>query len=377
MSRIAFIWQGTAGPTLINRLVAAGHDLIYLEKAAQQASEAAPQAGRAAADLAEALAEAEIVMTVLTSPQEVEDIYLGDGGIFEKANAGTCFIDLTTSSPRLARELHALAAVHDHPFVEAPFELGVPPQWDEHPLGLQDPKKSMTEALVPLRIFAAGEPDGLAVALPLLRALASDVVNCGLPGMGNAVRLASLIAVAGSLIGLVEAASFAILSGVEKERILEVMNAGSSGSAVAGYFGQHILDEDFYFGGDLRQFFNELTVALDAADELGLVLPGLDTAHQLYDLLVMVGGGDKGIHALALLYTDEEHATQHGLNWELAQRAMDVYERIYDAFEEDDYYGDDEDYDCDDPNCGLPHHHHHDDDEEGRPPSIGGYFSEN
>jgi 3-hydroxyisobutyrate dehydrogenase len=208
----------------------------------------------------------------------------------------------------------------------------------------------------------------------LLHSLANDIVDCGLPGAGTAVRLGSLIAMAGALMGVVESVNFASLSGVDKDHILEAMNAGSCGSAVAGYFGRHILDEDFYFGGDLREFFNDLTVALDAADELDLVLPGLETAHQLYDLLVMVGGGDKGIHALALLYTDEERASKHGLNWELAQRAMDVYEHVGDG--DDDFYYDDED-DCDDPDCGHHHHHHFDEDDGAVPPTMSGYFSEN
>ncbi|MDR1421493.1 MAG: NAD-binding protein [Coriobacteriales bacterium] len=370
MSKIAFIWQGVHGPALIDRLAQAGHDLVYLEKSGQKTAESSPRAGCAAKDLTDVLASAEIVMTLLDSPQEVEEVYLAGGGIFEKAPAGAAFIDLTTSSPRLARELHALAAVHDHPFVEAPFEMSVTAWWDEHPLGLENLDTSLAPSLVPVRIFAAGEPDSLALTLPLLRLLAPEVVDCGLPGAGCAMRLSSLIAVAGALMGLIESMSFASLSGVGQERILEVMNVGACASAVTSYFGKHILDEDFDFGCDLWQFFNDLTVALDAADELDLVLPGLETAHQLYDLLVMVGGGDKGIHALALLYTDEGRATQHGLNWELAQRAMDVYERVLDGYDDDDYYYDDDD-DCDDPECG---HHHHDDDQR---PSIGHYFSEN
>jgi 3-hydroxyisobutyrate dehydrogenase len=378
MSRIAFIWQGAYGPALIDRLAEVGHDLVYLEKSGQKPLEPAPAAGRAAASLSEALAQAEFVMTLLTSPQEVEDTYLGDGGIFEKAAAATCFIDLTTSSPRLARELHALAAVHDHPFVEAPFEMSVPTLWGEHPLGMEgmgDPDQSCEDTLVPLRVFAAGEPDSLTLALPLLKTLAPDVIDCGLPGAGSAMRLASVIAVAGSLMGVIEAVSFANLSGVSKDRVLKLLESGFSNSMVANHFGRHILEEDYSFGRDLRRFFNALTVALDAADELELVLPALETAYQLYDLLVMVGGGDKGIHALALLYTDEEQATRHGLNWELAQRAMDVYERASEGYDDDDYYYDDDD-DCDDPECGH-HHHHYDEDEGGVPPSMGRYFSEN
>jgi 3-hydroxyisobutyrate dehydrogenase len=372
---IAFIWQSDwedVGLAFARRLADAGHELAVLCRGGHKSSalsaagaagaadtagttarapQALPSGIRQARSLADAIGGAEAILTLLATPQEVEDVYLSNGGIFEKAAPASLFIDLSTSSPRLAKELYALAAVHDHSFVEAPFE------GDAHSL----------------RILVAGEPDNLARALPLLHILTPRVVVAGLPGSGMALKLASQIALAGALMGLVEAIAFATLSGVEKERVLEVVNESAAASAVARAFGQHILDEDFYHGLNLRLFFNDLTCALDAADDLDLALPGLETAHQLYDLLVLVGGGEKGIHALALIYCDEARCAQHGLNWELAQRAMDVYERASEGYDDyDDYDYDDEE--CDDPNCGHHHHHYHDEDER---PSMGGFFSSN
>ncbi|MDR1714157.1 MAG: NAD-binding protein, partial [Coriobacteriales bacterium] len=290
-----------------------------------------------------------------------EDIYFGSGGILEKAAEGSLFIEMTTSSPKLAREMHALAAVHDHGFVEAPLE--------------GDPTVSTT-SFEALRLFAAGEPDNLKLAAPVLEAISPNVVQAGLPGLGMAAKAVTQIALAGALLGVVEAVTFALLAGIDKERIVGLLNDGLTASAVAGYYGQKTIDEEFYFGGDLHSFFCDLTVALDAADELDLALPGLETAHQLYDLLVLVGGGEKGIHALALIYYDEQRCASHGLNWELAQRAMDVYERAGEGYYEDYDFDDDE---CDDPNCSHHHHHHGDDedDDDGEAPSMGDLFSAN
>jgi hypothetical protein len=120
---------------------------------------------------------------------------------------------------------------------------------------------------------------------------------------------------------------------------------------------------------ELQQFFFDLSGALDAADESNLALPGLETAHQLYDLLVLVGGAKKGIHALALIYYDEERCTRHGLNWELAQQAMDVYENVEEAAYVDDDY-DDEDYDDLDFGQFPPHHG-------DGPPIMNRFFSPN
>jgi 3-hydroxyisobutyrate dehydrogenase len=390
---IAFIWQRdweTLGNSLAQKLVDSGYELTIFVRNGQTgngSTKAALSADvRQAKSLAAAVKGAEIVLTLLGTSQEVEDVYLGDGGILAKAAPASLFIDLSTSSPRLAKELHALAAVHDHAFVEAPLEgdigvgetesLSLEKSFGKTTPGLsaseQDVLTPNTSVVEGLRIFAAGESDNLKRALPILRILAPRVINVGLPGSGVALKLSAHIALACALMGVVEAITFATVAGVQKDRILEVINQGVAASAVARAFGKKILDEDFCHGCDLRLFFNNLTCALDAADELDLALPGIETAHQLYDLLVLVGGGQKGIHALALIYYDETRCARHGLNWELAQRAMDVYERANETYDDYDYDYDDEE--CGDPHCNHPHHHFYGDDERS---SMGGYFSPN
>jgi 3-hydroxyisobutyrate dehydrogenase len=300
--------------------------------------------------LAEAVDGAQTIITLLGAPQEVEDVYLGEGGVLENAAPASLFIDLSTSNPKLVKEIYALATVHDHRFVEAPVDGDV----DYIQTGNY-------------KLYAAGEPDNLAAARPILGTLAQEVLEVGLPGSGVALKLASRIALAGAMMGVVEATSFALASGVDSAQILTVLNNNPYVSTLAQAFGQRIITENFYYGLDLNRFFSDLEKALTAADEAGVALPGLETAHQLYDLLVLVGGRQRGIHALALIYFDEERCAKHGLNWALAQKAMDVYERAGDEAY-DDFYPDDED--CDDPDCK----HHHGDE---NPPGMGHYFSHN
>ncbi|MDR2587698.1 MAG: NAD(P)-dependent oxidoreductase [Coriobacteriales bacterium] len=381
---IAFIWQNdweALAFSFVRRLADVGHEVSFFARGMQRdegALEAALPAGvRRASSLAAAVKQAEVVLTLLSSPQEVEDVYLGEGGVLEKAAPASRFIDLSTSSPRLAKELNALAAVHDHSFIEAPLEGGViggESGADDAAAGGAAPA-AVTPTLQAdaLRILAAGEPADIESALPLLRVLTPQVIVAGLPGSAVALKLASQIGLAGALMGVIEAITFAKVSGVADEHIFEVVSQSAAASEVSRVFGKKVLSEDFSSGPMLRLFFNDLASALEAADELELALPGLETAHQLYDLLVLVGGGPKGIHALALIYYDEVRCAQHGLNWELAQRAMDVYERAGDNYDDYDYDYDDED--CDDPNCNHPHHHHSDGDD--KPPSMSGFFSSN
>jgi len=302
--------------------------------------------------LGSAVKRAGVVLTLLNTSQEVEDIYLGTGGVFENAAPASLFIDLSTSNPKLAKEIHALAAVHDHGFIDAPLD--------------GDADSFQTGSF---RIYAAGEPDNLEKALPILHALTPDVVVAGLPGSGSTMKLASQIALANAIMGVVEAITFSLVAGLRGEQILSALERNAAARITAQAFGKKIIDEEFYYGLELQQFFFDLSAALNAADDYGLALPGLETAHQLYDLLVLVGGAKKGIHALALIYFEEDRCTRHGLNWELAQQAMDIYERANDgAYDDLDY--DDE---CDDEDCRYHSHYRHD---EG-PPTMSRYFSSN
>ncbi|MDR0350039.1 MAG: NAD(P)-dependent oxidoreductase [Coriobacteriales bacterium] len=408
----AFIWcheQDALGRSLARQLLDAGCELSTFVRGG--ATGAPDERENRRRTLAEAVRATDIVLTLFGGSQEVEDAYLGQSGIFDAAADASLFIDLSTSSPRLAKELCALATVHDHGFVEAPLELSLdaglgtrtgskdvagadggalahapadggataPADGDaDAPASAAAPADGDGGATAPadapapdiLRIFAAGEPDDLKRALPILRLLTPHVVEAGLSGSGMALKLASQIALAGALMGVVEAVTFASLAGVEPDRIPLILEEGSASSTVARALGQRILDEEFYYGGDLRQFFNELTCALDAANAFDLTLPGLETAQQLYDLLMLVGGGGRGIHALALIYGDEEQCLAHGIDWELAQRAMDVYERV-EGDEDFDFDFDYDDEDDDEADCG--HQHHRDDDL----PLMGGYFSTN
>ncbi|MDR1184623.1 MAG: NAD(P)-dependent oxidoreductase [Coriobacteriales bacterium] len=400
---IAFILQddwGVLGSVLIKRLVDAGYKVSVFVRNGQKGDAGTltelPLGVTRTQSLGAAVKDAETILTVLSTSQEVEDVYLGEGGILEYAAPASLFIDMSTSNPRLAKELHALAAVHDHSFVEAPFDGGAEGftgaglfESFGYSKSLESSgssgssgsfENSGTDAL---KLYAAGEPDNLIRALPILHALTPRVIDAGLPGSGAALKLASQIALANAIMGVVEAIAFATAAGVEKGRVLEAIEGNAAASAVVQAFGRKILDEEFDSGCDLRLFFNDLAAALEAADEFDLALPGLETAHQLYDLLVLVGGGNKGIHALALIYYDEARCAAHGLNWELAQRAMDVYERVndnaYDDYDYDDY---DDDYDYDDEECDdlsrghLHHHHHHRRGDDGLP-SMGSYFSSN
>jgi 3-hydroxyisobutyrate dehydrogenase len=341
------IYDGRRGPVVASLLLQGGFDAICLDRRskAEARSDKPPDKAVQVTKVSQALRSAATVITVLDSQQSDEDIYMAGGGIFEVAQAKSLFIDLSSITPRMARELGALAAVHDHHYVDCAL-LGS--------LG------ELSEGRA--RILAAGEPTSLKRARDVLGALASDIVETGLAGTGVAAKLAWQVAVASSLAGLVEALAFAGLNNVDKGVMLSLLASPPSPShGVAQAFGQAIIDEDFSAGHEVKGFLADLSIALEAADEGSLPLPALETVQQMYDLLQLIGDDRRGIQSLALAYYDERSSERSGLDWSLAQRAMDVYERGGDAFEE--YFDHQEDDDFgphDHGQQGRPHDHRND-----------------
>ena len=377
MSRLALIYNDWRGPIIADLLAGGGFTPICLDRrvGADSDSVALPMNAVRVSSVSQALKEVTAVLTVLDSQQEDEDIYMAGGGIFEVAKPGGLFIDLSTTTPRLAKELGALAAVHDHAFVEAPL-IGTRAE-------LADSRA---------RILAAGEADSLKQALPILGVIAEEVSLTGLSGNGMAAKLAWQVSLASSLVGLVEALAFAAINGLDKLLMLELLtDEAHPAYSLATEFGKAIIDEDFQAGLDVKSFLSDLDIALEAADEADLPLPGLETCQRLFDLLQLIGDDSRGIQSLALNYYDEANSQRFGLNWSLAQKAMDIYERGS-SESPDDYLYDYDDEDDESP--GHQHGHGHalsersaegsgldpygdDSGPEDPLPSIGSYFSEN
>jgi 3-hydroxyisobutyrate dehydrogenase len=154
-----------------------------------------------------------------------------------------------------------------------------------------------------------------------------------------------LSAQAASLLGIAETLAFARSCNIDGQVMLELIASNPLRSESEKTLARMVVDERFDCGFPLQRFYQEITVALDAADELNLAMPVIETAHQLFDLLMMIGASGMGVHALALIFSEEEHCKKHGLNWELAQRFMDVYEHVHDDDCDFEDYDDFDDFD--------------------------------
>jgi 3-hydroxyisobutyrate dehydrogenase len=282
---IAFIGTGVMGRSMAAHLQRAGHPLHVHNRTRAKAA-ALLEAGAVWHDTAgSAAAEAEVVMTILGFPRDVEETYLVEGGIVARARPGALLIDLTTSSPLLARRIAAAAAARGLAALDAPVSGG--------DVGARDGT---------LVIMAGGEPEAFARARPLLELMGRNLALLGPAGSGQHCKMANQIAVAVGMVAWCEALAYARKSGLDPERVLATIGGGAAGSWSMAKLAPRALAGNFDPGFYVKHILKDMRIALDSAAELKLDLPGLATARRLYDEVAARGWEDCGTQALYRLY---------------------------------------------------------------------------
>lgn len=257
-----------------------------------------------------------VIITWLASPELVEEVYMGGGGLVEIAPPGTFLVDMTPSTPQLARELHAIGAVGDLHVVDALLLAS---------FGVHAPDSSV--------IAIGGDEHDCGVVEPLLATTGFECMRAGAAGTGQLARLMHSISFASTLMGLVESLTLAIHSGLDPALALKTLAVLDDVSESVLHLVAHTLEGDYEGMPNVGYFVVELGYALAAADELDLMLPGIEAAYQLYDLLSVIGGGDLGPQGLALLYADEQTCSDNGLDWSAADE-LDYGEAYDDGYED-------------------------------------------
>ncbi len=283
---IAFIGTGVMGRSMAGHLLKAGH-AVHVYNRTREKAQTLIEAGAQWHDSAgQAAAAAETVVTMLGFPTDVEETYLGPKGIVASAKPGTLLIDMTTSSPALARCVAEAAAGRGLIALDAPVSGG--------DIGAREAR---------LVIMAGGDEAGFQRALPVLSLMGKNIVRHGGPGSGQHCKMANQIAVAAGMLAWVEALAYAQKAGLEPTRVLESISGGAAGSWAMTNLAPRALSGNYAPGFYVKHFLKDMRIALEAAAEMKLDLPGLACAKKLYDQVAAKGWEDCGTQALYRLYT--------------------------------------------------------------------------
>jgi 3-hydroxyisobutyrate dehydrogenase len=228
---------------------------------------------------------AEAVITMVGYPADVEQVYLGEHGLVTSAYPGTYLIDMTTSSPALAGRIAQAADARGLRALDAPVSGG--------DVGARN---------ATLSIMVGGAEKDFAAVEPLLKVLGANVVLQGPPGAGQHTKMCNQIAIASTMMGASEALAYAVAAGLDPERVLGSISKGAAGSWTLANLVPRMIAGDFAPGFFVKHFIKDMRIALDSAAEMGLDLPGLALAEELYARLASHGGAELGTQALYTLY---------------------------------------------------------------------------
>lgn len=289
------------------------------------------------------VASADVVLTFCESQAATEDVYFETNGLVQTCMPGAYLVDLGATTPSFSKEIQAVALVNDLHAIDAPLFVDAPAEPD------------VFERPECLRVFCGGEDDDVNELRPLLEVLADEVLYLGPAGSGQTALAVATLQNAAQIASLMEADALCRASDVDAQPFMEAaIDAGVVSNRVRSLH-EAVRAERFDGAFTLEMLMSELTMALAAADDVDLILPQGEAAQHLLELLAVIGGSDKGVAALSLIYGEESACAKHGLDWTRAEQV----------------YGDhDHDHDHDDCDC----HHHHDDERSDGYDAFGSLF---
>jgi 3-hydroxyisobutyrate dehydrogenase len=282
---VAFVGTGVMGAAMAGHLLDAGFPLVVHNRTREKAEPLLDKGAEWAESAGAAAARADITITIVGYPHDVEQVYLGPAGIVDEAPAGALLIDMTTSTPTLAVRIAQAAASRGLIALDAPVSGG--------DVGARN---------ATLTIMAGGDRAGFERALPLFEVMGKTYSHMGGPGAGQHTKMANQIGIAGTMLGLIEALQYAKAAGLDLEKTHAALAGGGANSWSWGAYGPRILAGDFAPGFFVKHFVKDLRIAIEEAHALGLTLPGLELAERLYSRLMEADGAEFGTQALWLLY---------------------------------------------------------------------------
>lgn len=278
---IGFIGTGVMGKSMAGHLMSAGYPLIVYSRTKEKALELLEKGAEWGETPREVALKANVVITMVGYPTDVEEIYLGKDGLVSHAKAGSYLVDMTTSAPSLAVKIFKSAKERGIHTIDAPVSGG--------DVGAKEAK---------LSIMVGGEEADVEAIRSLLNLMGSTIVYQGKAGAGQHTKMCNQIAIASNMIGVCEAIVYAEKAGLNPESVLKSITTGAAGSWSLSNLAPRMLDGNFEPGFYIKHFIKDMKIALDEAAQMDMKVPGLDLAKKLYVQLAELGEENSGTQAL-------------------------------------------------------------------------------
>lgn len=284
---IGFIGTGVMGSSMAGHILKAGFKVLVYNRTREKAEELVKKGAVWKGTPAEVAGESNIIITIVGFPKDVEEIYLGEQGIIAHAGAGTYLIDMTTSTPLLAKKIYEEAKKREMSSLDAPVSGG--------DIGAREAQ---------LAIMVGGDKTAFEEVNPLFEIMGKKIALMGRAGSGQYTKMCNQIAIASTMVGICECIAYAKKAGLEPEQMIKTIETGAAGSWSLSNYGPRMIAGDFTPGFFVKHFIKDMKIALESAKEMGLSTPGLELAKSMYEELALKGEENSGTHSLLKLYLE-------------------------------------------------------------------------
>jgi len=275
MARIAFLGLGVMGYPMAGHLAKSGHTVtVYNRTEAKAVKWVEEYGGSAAATPLEAVKDTDFVLSCVGNDDDLRSVVIGEQGALAGMSAGSVFVDHTTASAVVARELAELAAASGVGFVDAPVSGGQ--------AGAENGQ---------LAIMCGGAQADFDKAHPVMDVYAKAIERFGDVGAGQITKMCNQICIAGLVQGMSEAINFAEKAGLDAKQMANLVSKGAGGSWQLSNRAETMVDNKFDYGFAVDWMRKDLGIALDTAEEIGVSLPVTALVDQFYADVQQMGGG--------------------------------------------------------------------------------------
>lgn len=282
---IGFIGTGVMGKSMARHLLHHNYPLHLYTRTKEKAKELLSEGAIWENNVAELAKKSDIIITMIGTPTDVEEVYFGENGILSHAKQGSYVVDMTTSKPSLAVKIYKTAKEKGIHALDAPVSGG--------DVGAKNAK---------LAIMVGGDKEDFDALLPVFQVMGENIMLQGAAGAGQHTKVVNQISIAPAMIGLCEALIYAKKAGLDPTNVLASISTGAAGSWSLSNYAPRMIAGDFAPGFAIKHYIKDMKIALESAKEMHLETPGLVLALEMYEQLAEMGEAESGIHALLKYY---------------------------------------------------------------------------